>query len=173
MASTIDKYLVGKAGAALRRLKAAGLTVATAESCTAGLIAAALARGEGASDVLHGGFVTYTKANKAKALGVSRKMLAAEGSVTANVAKAMALGALTRSPADIALSVTGVLGPTCDEDGNPVGLVYFCCARRQGKVIIVRRGYGRAAHDKLRRRAVIDALALLGRCASRKRRLRS
>jgi nicotinamide-nucleotide amidase len=107
----IARDLIGRASQIVRLLLERKLTVVTAESCTAGLVAAALAQGEGASDVLHGGFVTYTKAQKSAALGVAPKLLARQGSVNAAVAEALAAGALERSPADIAFAVTGVLGP--------------------------------------------------------------
>ena len=117
--------------------------------------------------MLHGSFVTYTKANKSAALGVSPDLLAAEGSINAEVVKQLACGALERSPADIALAVTGVLGPDPDEDGNPVGLVYLCCCRRGGEPTVVREDYGKAAPDLLRRRVVIDALDLVEACIAK------
>src|SRR4051794_26738308 len=104
MTASIDKYLVAKAGAAMRKLRTAKRSLVTAESCTAGLIASALSHCEGASDMLEGGFVTYTKAQKSRALGVSKTRLAKQGSVTAQVAQAMARGALKHSRADIALA---------------------------------------------------------------------
>jgi nicotinamide-nucleotide amidase len=162
--SSIDTFLIGKANAAVRQLKAKKLTVVTAESCTAGLIAACVARGKGASDVLEGGFVTYTKAQKHEALGVPKRLLA-ENSVTAKVAEAMAKGALRSSKADIGLSVTGVLGPACDEDGNPVGRVFICCLRRGGIPFSARMDYGRMPHDRMRRQVVIEALKLLALAA--------
>ena len=161
VASTVDKYIIARAGKAIARLKKAAITVVTAESCTAGLIAAALARGEGASDVLQGGFITYMKEQKRRALRISKSFLKKEGSVTAMIAESMAKGALTHSQADVALSITGVLGPNCDEDGNPVGLVFICCAGRGKKPVTVRKSYGRQSHDQLRRKAVLDALKLL------------
>src|ERR1700710_1019770 len=111
--------VAGRTVAALRRRK---LCAVTAESCTAGLIAAALSLGDGASDVLEGGFVTYTKEQKAAALGVRMPMMAKQGCVNPDCVRAMAAGALKHSAADIALAVSGVLGPEPDEDGNPVGL---------------------------------------------------
>jgi len=168
--ASIDIFLVARAGAALRRLKKAGLSLVTAESCTAGLLAAALSHCEGAGECLEGGFVTYTKVQKARALNVSRKLLASEGSVTARIAEAMARGALRHSSADIALAVTGVLGPSCDEDGNPVGLVFLCCLRRGHNPLTIEKGYGRKAHDRLRRQTVIDAFELLQGSIPRSRR---
>jgi nicotinamide-nucleotide amidase len=161
----IDQSLVQRAEAVLRRLKAAGLTVVTAESCTAGLISAVFSQAEGAGDVLHGSFVTYTKANKTKALGVDAGLLAREGSVNAEVVRQLACGALERSPATLAIAVSGVLGPSSDEDGNPVGLVFFACCRRDQDPQIERKDYGSQPHDILRRKVVLDALSMVEDCA--------
>jgi nicotinamide-nucleotide amidase len=117
-----DGKLKGRAQKVLSALKAANMTIVTAESCTAGAVAALLAQAEGAGDVLHGGFVTYTKEHKAKALGVSSCLLQEQGAVNAEVVKQLAAGALERSPATLAIAISGVLGPECDRDGNPVGL---------------------------------------------------
>jgi nicotinamide-nucleotide amidase len=162
--SCIDPALVARADAVVRALAERERTMVTAESCTAGLIAAALSYGEGASDVLHGGFVTYTKAQKTAVLGVGEELLADAGSVTPKVAVAMAEGALARSPADIALAVTGVLGPEPDEDGNPVGLVYFCCALR-GEPPKVRESRFDGETDQIRHAVVIEAFDLIERAA--------
>src|SRR5690242_3059636 len=94
----IDAVLIERARDVVETLKNRGLTVITAESCTAGLISAALSLADGASDVLHGGFVTYTKANKTMALGVDAEILAREGSVNARVVQSLCEGALARSP---------------------------------------------------------------------------
>lgn len=149
----------------LEKLQRRGLTLVTAESCTAGLISAVLSQGEGASEVFHGGFVTYTKAGKSESLGVSAGLLAREGAVNASVAAQMVTGALSRSPADLGLAVTGVLGPDPDEDGNPVGLVFLACGRRGMPPQIIRRDYGPEQHDMLRRATVLDAFALVERYA--------
>ncbi len=145
----------------VKLLRAHDLTVVTAESCTAGLIAALLSKPEGASDVLHGGFVTYSKPQKSRVLGVPAALLKRDGSVTAKVASEMATGALRRSPADIALAVTGVLGPAPDEDGNPVGLVYFACARRGRELRALRRQFARRDHDTLCASTIRQAFDLL------------
>jgi nicotinamide-nucleotide amidase len=141
--------LSAHANRTVKLLRDRNLTVVTAESCTAGLIAALLSKPEGASDVLHGGFVTYTKAQKSRVLGLPAALLKRDGSVTAKVAAGMASGALRRSPADIALAVTGVLGPAPDEDGNRVGLVYFACARRGRELRALRRQFAKRDHDAL------------------------
>lgn len=158
----IDPGLVHRAEDIIHVLRRAHLTVVTAESCTAGLICSVLSQADGAGEVLHGGFVTYSKANKTMALGVDRLLLKREGSVAPEVVREMVQGALLRSPADVALAVSGVLGPSADEDGNPVGLVYFGIGRRNGAVIITRKNYGEQPHDALRRSVVMDGLDLLG-----------
>ncbi len=162
----LDRVLVARAEATLAHLQARALTVVTAESCTAGLLSALLAQVEGAGELLHGGFVVYTKEQKERALGVERAVLDTEGSVNATVAAQMVCGALDRSNADVALAATGVLGPEPDEDGNPVGLVYLACCRRGQEPRIVRHDYGEQPHDVLLRTAIEDALALLDHCAS-------
>ena len=107
------------------RLKQDGLRVATAESCTAGRLAAAFADLPGAGDVFAGGFVTYQKRAKTRLLGIAADVLAGPcGAVTAEVVELMAEGARRATDVDIAVATTGVAGPEEDEDGNPVGLVF-------------------------------------------------
>jgi nicotinamide-nucleotide amidase len=162
-APCIDAALVARAGRSVARLKARGLSVVTAESCTAGLIAAVLAQAEGAGEVLSGSFVAYSKDHKAQALGVDRELLAHTGAVNATTAAQMLRGAMAHSPADVGLAVTGVLGPDADEDGNPVGLVFFAAGPRGCAAQVERHEYGHQPHEILRRRVVIDALSLLDR----------
>lgn len=157
----IDAELTKAAQNAAAALKGAGLTVVTAESCTGGLISAALSHAENASTLLHGSFVVYTKDNKSKALGVDRQLLSEKTSVCAEVAEQMACGALERSPATVALAVTGVLGPEPDEDGNPVGLVYFATCKRGQAPQSHRTNYTLEHPDSLRRHVTLDALKLL------------
>jgi nicotinamide-nucleotide amidase len=153
------------AEAVLALAKRKGLTIVTAESCTGGMLAHVLSEAEGASDQLHGGFVTYTKTAKCKILGVSEALLASKSAVCEEVARAMAAGALQRSPADLSIAVTGVAGPTEDEDGNPVGLVHLAAARRGGAVLHVRKHYDDVGKDEVLRQTMADALRLL-RCAA-------
>jgi PncC family amidohydrolase len=116
----IDRLnLADLAERALATARRRNLTIVTAESCTAGKLSALLSEASGAAEHLHGSFVTYTKANKVKALGVDPGLLKAKGAVCREVAVAMAEGALHRSPADVAVAITGVAGPDPDEDGNP------------------------------------------------------
>jgi|RhiMethySRZTD1v2_1073278.scaffolds.fasta_scaffold1256425_1 nicotinamide-nucleotide amidase len=156
-----DKKLKAKAQQALDALKAAEVTIVTAESCTAGTIAALLAQAEGASDVLHGGFTTYTKDHKTKALGVSQHLLKEQGAVNAEVVKQLAAGALERSPATMAIAVSGVLGPEPDEDGNPVGLVYFCVLAKGKPPTVVKEEFGEKPHDHLLGQTLYRAFDLI------------
>jgi nicotinamide-nucleotide amidase len=123
-----------------------------------GLLANALSEAPGAAELLHGGFVTYTKANKTAALGVPADLLRTRGAVCPEVATAMAEGALARSPADVAIAITGVAGPDKDEDGNPVGLVFIAVARKSLPSAVLERRYGDLGRDAVRERAMIDAL---------------
>ena len=103
--------------------------------------------GGNAAKLLHGGFVTCTKANKTAALGVRRDLLYGPlGAVSPEVAMAMAEGALARSPADVAIAITGVAGPDKDEDGNPVGLVCIAVARKSLPRSVFERNYGDIGH---------------------------
>ena len=114
--------------------RANGLLVATAESCTGGLVAGALTEIAGSSDVVDCGFVTYSNEAKTEMLGVPEALIAAHGAVSEPVAAAMAAGALANSHADVAVSVTGVAGPGGGTPEKPVGLVWFGCAVRAGAV---------------------------------------
>lgn len=159
--ATGDKKLKERAQQALDALKAARVTIVTAESCTAGTIAARLAQAEGASDLLHGGFITYTKEHKTKALGVPWRLLEEEGAVNADVVKHLAAGALERSAATMAIAVSGVLGPEPDEDGNPVGLVYFCVLAKDKEPKVVKEEFGEQPHDQLLERTLHRAFDLI------------
>jgi nicotinamide-nucleotide amidase len=114
----------------LAACRAAGLRIATAESCTGGLIAATLTAIAGSSDVVERGFVTYANAAKVELLDVPADLIAAQGAVSEAVARSMAEGALRHSPADLAVSVTGIAGPDGGSADKPVGLVWFGVARR-------------------------------------------
>jgi len=142
----------------LARAKQADVTVIVAESCTAGLMSQVLADAEGASQYFHGGFVTYTKEQKTRALGVSASVLREQGAVNAEVARAMAEGALARSSAGIGAAITGVAGPDPDQDGNPVGRICIAVAVRGQPAGCFERNYGNAGREAIRRRAVADAL---------------
>jgi nicotinamide-nucleotide amidase len=137
------------------------MTIATVESCTAGLLAATLSQAEGASDTLHGGFVVYTKENKTASVGVPTELLQAHSAVSAEVAQAMANGGLARCPANVVIAITGVAGPEPDEDGNPVGLVYVAVAARDGRTKAERHQFGKRVRYEICSAAMGAALRLL------------
>ncbi|MGM9487978.1 CinA family protein [Ideonella sp. YS5] len=122
--------LMARIGALGDELRAAGLTIATAESCTGGLFAALCTSQAGSSDWFERGFVTYSNAAKSEALGVEGGLIAANGAVSEPVALAMAAGALAHSRAQLALAVTGIAGPGGATPGKPVGLVWLAVAWR-------------------------------------------
>ena len=122
--------LVSEATALLSEYRERGLKLATAESCTGGLIGATLTAIGGSSDVFERGFITYSNEAKTEMLGVSAVLIETEGAVSEAVARAMAEGALSRSRADVAISVTGVAGPSGGSVEKPVGLVWFGLAGR-------------------------------------------
>jgi nicotinamide-nucleotide amidase len=122
----------------LATLEARGQTLATAESCTGGLIAAALTAIAGSSSVVMAGFVTYSNDAKMRMVGVAEASLAAHGAVSDPVAREMAEGALREARVDIALSCTGIAGPGGATPGKPVGLVFIGCARRGGPTVVER-----------------------------------
>jgi nicotinamide-nucleotide amidase len=154
----LSKQLVDLAKQALQAAKAQDCSIVTAESCTAGKLSGLLSEAPGAGTLLHGGFVAYTKDSKSKALGVSAALLRREGAVCGDVAVAMAMGALTRSPANVAVAITGVAGPEPDEDGNPVGLVCIAVLRQGAPPIRVEKRYGDIGREAVQERAMADAL---------------
>jgi nicotinamide-nucleotide amidase len=128
--SVFDPETLDLAQAALDACRARGWRVATAESCTGGLVTAALTAIAGSSEVVERGFVTYSNEAKSELLGVPPEMIAAHGAASAETAAAMAEGALARAPVDLAVSVAGVAGPGGGSPEKPVGLVHFGLARR-------------------------------------------
>ena len=149
----------------LKLFKECGLTIATAESCTGGLLTAALTSISGSSAVVERGFVTYTNTAKTQSLGVSHSLLNAHGAVSAEVAKAMAEGALARSNADVAISITGIAGPGGATDNKPVGLIYFGLAREHMRSQTVERRFGEIGRDGIREASVNFAIELLRQAA--------
>ena len=145
----------------LELCRARGLHVATAESCTGGLVAGALTEIAGSSDVVDRGFVTYSNAAKEAMLGVPASTLRRHGAVSSETAAAMAKGALRNSLADIAVSITGIAGPGGGTKEKPIGLVYFAAARRGGKRIEERRLYGNIGRGRVRALSVAQALTML------------
>jgi nicotinamide-nucleotide amidase len=122
--------LVDRARAVVEAYKKAGLTLAVAESCTGGLVSAALTEVPGASDVFFGGFVTYSNDSKTRRLGVGRDVIETFGAVSIATAWAMARGALEASQADVAVAITGIAGPDGGTASKPVGTVVFAKATR-------------------------------------------
>lgn len=149
-----------KAKSIIADAAARGVWLAAAESCTGGLVAAALTDVPGASKVFDRGLVTYSNAAKTELLGVSPQTLAEFGAVSAQTAAAMAEGAIARSRADIAVSITGVAGPDGGSNAKPVGLVYFACARRGGATTGLERRFGPLSRAEIRAAAVVQALDL-------------
>ncbi|MBP7000743.1 MAG: CinA family protein [Amaricoccus sp.] len=146
------------AGRVLDAARGRGWRIATAESCTGGLVAAALTDIAGSSDVFDRGFVTYSNAAKAAMLGVDPGLIAAHGAVSEPVARAMAAGALARSAAHLAVAITGVAGPGASE-AKPEGLVWFAVATEAG-VAAVRHDFGPLGREAIRLRSVETALGM-------------
>jgi len=158
-----------KLRAAAKRLldlcRVRGLRVATAESCTGGLVVGALTEISGSSDVVECGFVVYSNAAKESMLGVPPSTLKRYGAVSAQTAIAMAAGALKNSEADITVSITGIAGPGGGSRQKPVGLVHFAAASRDGTSLHQRKLYGKIGRRRVRERSVLQALELLDRLA--------
>ncbi|WP_262296942.1 CinA family protein [Microvirga sesbaniae] len=153
--------LVNRAAALLEAYRRRGLKIATAESCTGGLVAALLTEISGSSAVVERGFVTYSNEAKTELIGVPAELIVSEGAVSEKVARSMAKGALAHSRADVALGITGVAGPTGGTAAKPVGLVHFGLARKGAGTVHLERRYGDLGREIVRRRAVEDALSLL------------
>lgn len=150
--------------AARRLVKAAtdkGLWVTTAESCTGGLVGAAITCAPGSSAVYDRGYITYSNAAKVVLLGVEKDLLREHGAVSEPVARAMAAGARQRAGAHIGLGVTGVAGPGGGSEGKPIGLVHFGLALPDGSTEHREMRFGDLGRDKVRLEAVKVALELL------------
>jgi len=158
--SLFPPALMTNAAALLNDLRRTGLTLATAESCTGGLIAALLTEIPGSSDVLTHGFVTYANAAKTGMIGVPTALLAEHGAVSETVARAMAEGALDASGASIAVAVTGVAGPGGGSVEKPVGLVHMAVAR-VGHETTHQKHIFRGDRSAIRLHAVQAALTLI------------
>jgi len=157
----IDAATEARAAAVLEHLRQRGLMAATAESCTGGLVAAALTAVPGSSDVVDRGFVTYSNTAKSELLGVDPALIARHGAVSEPVARAMAEGAIARSLAGVAVAITGVAGPGGGSAAKPVGLVHLAAHRRGGETLHLERRYGDIGRGAVRAAALADALDLL------------
>jgi nicotinamide-nucleotide amidase len=163
----IDRALREKAAQVLKVFRARGLKLATAESCTGGLVAGALTEIAGSSDVVDRGFVTYSNAAKEAMLGVPPATLKDHGAVSAETAGAMAAGALKNSEADVTVAITGIAGPGGGSKQKPVGLVHFAAASRDGRHLALHRRFGKIGRRRVRERSVAIALALLQELAQK------
>lgn len=161
----IERALIDEARPVVDRLRERGLSVVTAESCTAGLISAVLTHIPGVGECFQGAFVAYSKEHKVAALGVDEALLREKGSVNCETAEQMARGALQNSRATLAIAITGVLGPDPDEDGNPAGLVYLATYRRHGSPTVKKFTF-EGSPDAVRRQAVRQALSMLKAAAT-------
>jgi nicotinamide-nucleotide amidase len=161
----IDAQLLSAARHLLDLCRRRGLRIATAESCTGGLVAGVLTEIAGASDVVERGFVVYSNAAKESMLGVPASTLKRYGAVSAETAIAMAAGALKNSEADISVAITGIAGPGGGTKQKPVGLVHFAADARNSKPIARRRLFGKIGRRRVRERSVAEALKLLEQIA--------
>lgn len=159
--TTLPGPLAHAAGELVELATGKRVTLATAESCTGGLVAAAITEIAGSSAVLERGFVTYSNAAKAESLAVPVAIIAQHGAVSEDVARAMAEGALFNSHAAIAVSITGIAGPGGGSAEKPVGLVWFGLARRGGPTLTERHVFSDTGRHGVREAAALEALRLL------------
>ena len=160
----LPDILVEKARQIVEANRAAGRRVAIAESCTGGLVSAALTEIAGSSDVFEAGYVTYSNAAKVTQLGVSEEVVETFGAVSVATAWAMARGALAASEADVAVAITGIAGPGGGTPGKPVGTVVFARAERDAdpaKIIADQKFFDEKTRAGVRLQAALCALDLL------------
>ena len=161
MTAAFDPTLLARATALIELCTRKGLKIATAESCTGGLVAALLTEIPGSSAVVDRGFVTYSNEAKADMLGVPPELIEAHGAVSAQVACAMAQGALNHARADLAVAVTGIAGPGGGSLDKPVGLVHFASARTGHAPRHFEQRFDDKGRTSIRRAALEFALKLL------------
>jgi nicotinamide-nucleotide amidase len=157
----IDAKLIAQAAELLEACRAQNETIAAAESCTGGLVAATLTAIPGSSDVFERGFVTYSNSAKSELLGVPFWLIERHGAVSEDVARAMAGGALLRSHASLGVAVTGIAGPDGGTEAKPVGFVCFAAGRRDEAIRSESVVFGDLGRAEIRRRSVARALDLL------------
>jgi nicotinamide-nucleotide amidase len=160
--------LIDRAAALVLNCRERRLRIATAESCTGGLVAALLTEMPGSSAVLERGFVVYSNEAKQELLDVPAATLDTFGAVSEETARAMAKGAAFHSRADIAVSITGIAGPDGGTKQKPVGLVYLACAGVDGVVVAIEKRYGALTRAAIRLASVASALDLLERATAPK-----
>lgn len=158
-----DDSLLALARLTLFEAEERRVKIATAESCTGGLVAALLTEIAGSSTVFERGFVTYSNRAKEDLLGVPGDLIADAGAVSEPVARAMAEGALRESRANLAVAITGVAGPGGGTALKPVGLVHFACARENQSILHEAHRFGDVGRTEVRLRSVEVALGLLRR----------
>ncbi|HEY4773885.1 MAG TPA: nicotinamide-nucleotide amidohydrolase family protein [Xanthobacteraceae bacterium] len=163
----IDAEVTARARQVVESCVARGLMIATAESCTGGLVAAAITEIPGSSGALACGFVAYSNAAKERMLGVANEILRRDGAVSRACAEAMAEGALKNSSADLAVAITGIAGPSGGSPEKPVGLVHFAAADRAGRRCHREDRFGDIGRTEIRRRSVLIALAMVEELATR------
>jgi nicotinamide-nucleotide amidase len=163
----MNEELRRTATAVLDACRTRGLKVATAESCTGGLVAGALTDIAGSSDVLDRGFVTYSNEAKQQMLGVPVDTLKVHGEISRQTAEAMARGALGKANADLVVAITGIAGPGSGSADKPVGLVHFAAASRNGKLTHAEMRYGDIGRELVRHKSVLQALAMLKEMAEK------
>jgi nicotinamide-nucleotide amidase len=157
------KKLAKKAEKLLGQYRKKNLKIATAESCTGGMIAALITDIAGSSDVFERGFVTYSNDSKKEMLGVDAALITKHGAVSAEVAQAMARGAIKRSKADVAIAVTGVAGPSGGTKAKPVGLVFIAAASKHyAEAIVIKNNFTGKRHA-VREKTTDKALTVLSK----------
>lgn len=161
-----DRQLIIEAKDTLDMLRDGGLMLATAESCTGGLVAGLLTGIAGSSGMVDRGFVTYSNEAKSEMLDVPMAMIEQYGAVSEQVAREMAEGALKNSRANVAVSVTGIAGPGGGSEEKPIGLVHFGCARPELGTHHVRMTYGDIGRTEVRHAAIGTALAMIRQSVS-------
>jgi nicotinamide-nucleotide amidase len=157
----LDNDIVEAAKRLLDICKRKNLIMATAESCTAGLVAGTLAEVPGISSMLDRGFITYSNQSKQDMLGVSAATLEKHGAVSRETAEEMARGALAHAPVHLAVAVTGIAGPDGGSEDKPVGLVHFAVASRSGALVHAEKRFGNIGRPEVRKQSVLQAFRML------------
>jgi nicotinamide-nucleotide amidase len=156
-----DSAIIEAATALIKLCVGRELRIATAESCTGGLVAGALTEVPGSSAVVDRGFVTYSNAAKQQMLGVSADILRDHGAVSRQTAEAMVRGALGKADADLVVAITGIAGPGGGSADKPVGLVHFAAGSRNGALAHAEMRYGDIGRAQVRHKSVLQALSML------------
>lgn len=162
----VSQQQLQQSASILQQLRARRLTLATAESCTGGLVSALLTEIPGSSDVFTHGYITYANAAKIEMVGVDGALLKRHGAVSEEVARAMAEGAMKTSGTDMAIAITGIAGPGGATADKPVGLVHLACARRGHSTLHEQRHFS-GDRSAVRTQAAHAALELIQRQVAR------